>query len=246
MTASAPDLSQIRRSVAEVAEHVFSTVLLLREEAIKVYIDAVDRGAQLRSRDVRSLGPRVRELLQQHTEIIAGLGVIAAPGLLDDEPHLLEWWQTEQGRTAPVALEVDLNPASLGFYDYAATEWFDVPRRSGHRHIVGPYVDVHGTGRYVLTFTIPLTAGGQFLGVVGADVPVACFESRLLGDLGRNREIVVLNAEQRVVMSTSSRFLIGALLPTAGSGHVDESLEGYDVPNLPWQLAIAQTSSASR
>jgi hypothetical protein len=238
MTEHRRDLSHIREAVAAVAEHVFSAVLVLRTEALAVYEETASRGERLSSRDVRSLGPRIQELLQQHTDIITGLGVIVAPDLLVDEQHLLEWWQTEQGRTAPVALVVDLNPASLGFYDYAAAEWFDVPRRSGDRHIVGPYVDVHGTGRYVLTFTIPLMAGGEFLGVVGADVPVAWFESRLLGDLGHDRAVVVLNAERRVVLSTSSRFLVGGLVPAGLSGPADQPLEAFDVPNLPWQVAI--------
>src|SRR3712207_5886241 len=104
-------------------------------------------------------------------------------------------------------------PASLDFYDYPATEWFDVPRRIRRRHVVGPYVDVHGTGRYLLTLTSPLLDDGDFLGVVGADVPVNRFENHLLRALDPGVDpVLVLNGEGRVVLSTSPRWLVGDLL----------------------------------
>ena len=78
--------------------------------------------------------------------------------------------------------------------------------------MVGPYVDVHGTGQYLLTFTEPVIADGQFLGVVGADVPVSRFESHLLRELGAvDAPFVLLDEERRVVLSTSPRWLVGAL-----------------------------------
>src|SRR5690606_29758957 len=107
-----------------------------------------------------------------------------------------------------------------GFYDYAAAEWFVVPQQRGRRHVVGPYVDVHGTDLYLLTLTMPIVADGHFLGVAGADVPVARFETlvlRELGDVPSGGDLVVVNTEGRVVLSTSARWLIGSLAqPDAG------------------------------
>ena len=57
--------------------------------------------------------------------------MIVAPGLLPNERRHLEWWQYLPGREQPSALHVDLNPDSLGFYDYDTAEWFSVPRRTG-------------------------------------------------------------------------------------------------------------------
>lgn len=226
-------LAHARRVVAGVAEEVFATVTLVHDEALRCHREAVARGQQLRGRDISALGSRIQELLQEPGRIVTGLGMIMAPDALADQPLRLEWWQLEPGRDLPVALKVDLNPSSLGFYDYATAEWFDIPRRSGRRHIVGPYVDVHGTGRYVLTFTMPVEADGAFLGVVGADVPAARLEARLLPELGRDPEMVVLDAEDRVVLSTSRQWLAGTLMPVRPD---DEPVVSRVLPGLPWRL----------
>ena len=42
-----------------------------------------------------------------------------------------EWWQVDPDGGRLRALRAGPAPASLGFYDYTATEWFDVPRRTG-------------------------------------------------------------------------------------------------------------------
>jgi hypothetical protein len=132
------------------------------------------------------------------------------------------------------ALRPDLRPASLDFYDYTSTDWFDVPRRTGRRHVVGPYVDVHGTGRYLLTLTGPLLDGGEFLGVVGADVPVNRFENHLLRALDPAVEaVVVLNEEGRVVLSTSPRWLVGDLL-----GAPPGAATAAEMPGVPWRLYL--------
>ena len=130
----------------------------------------------------------------------------------------------------------DLKPASLGYYDYTAAGWFDVPRRTGRRHVYGPFVDVHGTGRYLLTLTEPVVVGGEFLGVVGADVPVSRFETHVLGVLGPlDRTFVLLDQGDRIVLSTSPRWLVGDLV-TAGA-----VLPGppEEIPGLPWRLHVA-------
>lgn len=100
------------------------------------------------------------------------------------------------------------------------------PRRTGSRHVAGPYVDVHGTDGYMLTFTVPMEVDGRFLGVAGADVLVTRFESVVLGRLGRHA--VLANEEGRVVVSTSSRWITGCLLPDEGRP------PAVPLPRLPW------------
>jgi hypothetical protein len=178
------------------------------------------------------LEARARALLGAPGQLAVGLGLVAAPA-----PHRdarLLWWQAEPDGGRVTALRPDLRPASLDFYDYTATDWFDVPRRTGRRHVVGPYVDVHGTGRYLLTLTAPLVGDAEFLGVVGADVPVNRFENHLLRALEAGSGAVVLNDEDRVVLSTSPRWLVGDLLasPPGSSG------APVDVPGLPWRLYL--------
>ncbi|WP_181779134.1 cache domain-containing protein, partial [Pseudonocardia pini] len=201
-----------------------------RDDVLAGYRAAEARGARMCDADVTAVREPLRARLAREREVAVGMGVIVAPGLLADRPLRMEWWQTEAGTAA--MLEVDLNPASVGFYDYAAAEWFVVPRRTGRRHVVGPYVDVHGTDRYLLTLTLPVLADGEFVGVVGADVPVARFETLVLRELGDlAADVVVVNPEDRVVLSTSPRWLAGERAELTGV-----SCRTLDEPD--WRVAV--------
>lgn len=147
----------------------------------------------------------------------------------------------------PVFLDVALDPDSLEFYDYARAAWFQGPRETGRRHVVGPYVDFGGTDRYMLTLTLSVRSDGLFLGVVGADVPAALLETRLLPALAAlDDDAALLNAEQRVIVSNSNSAgsLSGSLLTAvAAPGTL------HPVPGLPWRLVCplepVRRSSAS-
>ena len=194
-------------------ERVFGAVAEMAAGAAAAHRGARERGARLCDADVTALREPVLALLRRESELAVGMGLILAPGLLADRSLRMEWWQAEPD---PVLLEVDLNPGSVGYYDYAAAEWFTVPRRTGRRHVVGPYVDVHGTDRYLLTLTVPVLDGAEFVGVAGADVPVAWFESLVLRELGAvttdgaEVDVVVVNDDGRVVLSTSPDRLVGS------------------------------------
>jgi hypothetical protein len=221
------DAHRVAAVVAGPIERVFDTVAEIRAAARAV----ASRPADDRSETV--LADRVRELLGSAGQLAVGLGLVVAPG--PQRELQLRWWQIEPATGRLVALHPDLRPASLGFYDYTAADWFGVPRRTGARHVVGPYVDVHGTGQYLLTFTEPVIADGQFLGVVGADVPVSRFESHLLRELGTvDVPFLLLDEEGRVVLSTSPRWLVGAL-----AGPRDEpAAPGAPIAGAPWRLHL--------
>lgn len=211
--------------VCDVIEGVFRSV----EELVRLTLALHDaRGEGLTDVDVAGLAPAIRRMLRRPDEVAIGLGLILEPGLLATHPRRLEWWESD-GDSEPTRLQVDLNPDSLGFYDYEANEWFAVPRATRRRHIVGPYVDVHGTGRYLLTLTIPVIAGGEFLGVAGADVPLSRFETLVLRQVGRRCEAVVVNAEGRVVVSTTSRWITGSLCPWS-------QVRPRPLPALGWEV----------
>lgn len=222
--------------IESVVERVFRSVTAVRDLALERHHAACARGERMCDRDIISLRGPLADLLGRESEIAVGMGVIVSPGLLADRPLCLEWWQSEPDRQHPRWLEVDLNPHSVGFYDYAAAEWFVVPRRTGRRHVVGPYVDVHGTDRYLLTLTVPVVAGDEFLGVAGADVPVARFETLVLQELGGlAAEVVVVNPEGRVVLSTSARWLTGLLVGPAGAPPAARTLTLGDPP---WRVLV--------
>jgi hypothetical protein len=220
---------RIAGMVATAVEGVFACVADLRDPALA----ALGAGEPAARDGAAALEERARDLLAAPGQLAVGLGLVAAPR--PDRDIRLLWWQADPDSGLVAALRPDLRPASLDFYDYPATDWFDVPRRTGQRHVVGPYVDVHGTGRYLLTLTGPLVAGEEFLGVVGADVPVNRFENHLLRALDPGVDaVVVLNEESRVVLSTSPCWLIGDLLD-APPGAATASA---GVPGVPWRLYL--------
>jgi hypothetical protein len=215
--------------VAEVIEGVFASVEDVHRETLACHEAATSRGEELTDDDIRGLAPGIAARLREPGQVAIGLGLILEPALIRSHPLRTEWWQWSATLGEPVQMEFDLRPDSIGFYDYAATDWFAVPRRTRERHVVGPYVDVHGTDRYLLTLTMPIESGGAFLGVAGADVPLTRFERNILSHTGED-ETAVVNHEGRVVLSTSSRWITGSLVPRA------ERRDARPLPGLPWAL----------
>ena len=229
-----PAVSPVGTAVAEAVERVFATVAAVRAAALRPGArDGFATGAPV-------LGEDVRDLLLEPGQLAVGLGLVVAPRPERELPLRLEWWQVDPDDGRLRTLEPDLRPSSLGYYDYTATEWFDVPRRTGRRHVVGPYVDVHGTGRYLLTLTEPVHADGEFAGVVGADVPVRRFETSLLRVLDRSSgPFVLVNDEGRVVLSSAPRLLVGELV----APDVLSSAAAAEVPGAPWRLLAVPDDS---
>jgi hypothetical protein len=227
MTTPEAAADRVVEVVTAVVERVFACVDALHDAAL-----AALGAGEPAARGAEDLQQRARTLLAEPGQLAVGLGLVAAPH--QDRDVRLLWWQADPDGDRIAALRPDLRPASLDFYDYTSTDWFDVPRRTGQRHVVGPYVDVHGTGRYLLTLTGPLLAGGEFVGVVGADVPVNRFENHLLRALDPAVDAaVVLNDEGRVVLSTTPRWLGGDLLD-APPGQPAAA----EVPGVPWRLYL--------
>ena len=108
--------------------------------------------------------------------LLAGAGMVFAPGVLADAPRWLEWWRSVPAG-APVLLDASLDPGDPDFYDYEAAEWFTTPRDTGERWIAGPFVDHSGTNEHILTLTLPVVRAGAFLGVAGADIAVGAIEA---------------------------------------------------------------------
>ena len=230
--------------IHRVIDDAFTSIKVLHEAVLACHAAAERRAEPLCGDDISGLRDIVCSLLADPDHLLVGLGLVVAPDVLCDEPLRLEWWQRITSTSDVQPLVVDLDPDSLHFYDYAATEWFAVPRDSGARHVVGPYVDVFGTGRYLLTLTAPVIAGGRFIGIVGADVSVQRFETRVLRELGglhpEECELIVLGAERRVVLSTSTRWLTGDLLPPEPHGAIDGPPATYqDLADVPWTVRVA-------
>lgn len=229
------------RLIGDTVEQVFASVQTIHDTTVALHRAARDRGEQMDNPDVSAVRERVLSLLTRNGEIAVGMGLIMAPGLVAGPQLRMEWWQQDSVRDVPAWLDVDLNPTSVDYYDYLSAEWFTVPRDTGQRHVVGPYVDVHGTGRYILTLTMPVVDEGEFLGVVGADVPVARFETHVLCRLGSSQaDVVVVNAERRVVMSSSPHWLTGALVDIGRAGATQYGA-ALDASAVPWHLFVVRS-----
>lgn len=229
--------ARISAAVTDVLERVFATVSQVRVAALR----SMARPAGDPAVQGPVLDPAVARLLHERDQLAVGLGLVVAPRPRLDLPLCFQWWQTEPEGGQVRGLVPDLRPDSLGYYDYTAAEWFDVPRRTGQRHVVGPFVDVHGTGRYLLTATQPVVVDDEFLGIVGADVPVSRFETHLLSVLGSLEHAFLLsNDGGRVVLSTSARWLVGDLI--GADGNLPEP--AVDVPGLPWRLHLADRTAS--
>jgi hypothetical protein len=150
-------------------------------------------------------------VLELLTGLVIGAGFVAAPGALTDQEFGFGWWTRDGDATEQLVISFD--PASDEFLDYTRQSWFTVPRDTGRRHINGPYVDYLCTDEYTLTFTVPVSGPRAFAGVVGADIYVREFEHAVLPKLRALGEPAALvNAQGRVIVSTSARQATGSLV----------------------------------
>jgi hypothetical protein len=167
--------------------------------------------------------------LRRPDALVIGSGLVADPELIAGAPWHLLWWTAGADRSIE-PLRVVSDPARDGFRDYTVLEWWAVPRRTGRRHVTGPYVDYLCTDAYTLTFTVPVhRRDGSMAAVVGSDVYVARAERLLLPALrAGGRPATVLNTAGRVMVSTFSGHATGSLVRGTPQGWVRH--DGTDVP----------------
>jgi hypothetical protein len=229
--------ARIVAAVTEAVEEVCGTVTEVRAAALRA-LRAAD-GPQGATAEFPGLAEPLHALLRQPGQLASGLGLMVAPSPGLDLPVQLHWWQVDPATDLVRGLDPDLRRDSVGFYDYPAAPWFEVPRRTGARHATGPHVDVHGTGQYLLTFTVPVQVDGTFLGVAGVDVAVSRFEAHLLDRLeAADRPFLLVNDDGRVVLSTSPWWLVGNLLPPAAT----VAAASTRLPDVPWSLFLVDGS----
>ncbi|PZQ90784.1 MAG: hypothetical protein DI534_06230 [Leifsonia xyli] len=169
--------------------------------------------------------------------LVTGAGFVAAPGLLADARWHLAWWLGSPGAGVRRLATVD-DESSDQFRDYTALEWWRIPFRTGARHLTGPYVDYLCTDDYTVTITVPVTARGDFLGVVGCDALVDRLESRLLPALrSLDAPAALVNASGRIVTATDARREPGAILRLPGLAEALAPLREAHPPHLDAVLA---------
>ena len=215
-------------AVAEMVDGVFAEAQSIRRELA----DCFHRfGADApTTRDVAAIQPRLVTALRNGGGLLKGAGVVLAPGLLMDARLWIDWWALDDtGAIGPAVFDFDED--SLDFYDYTGADWYLAPRNGTGRSLVGPYVDFNGINDYIVTATVPVTVDGRFVGVAGADLSVDELERRLIVANRRyHAELVVVNASDRIVASTSARHVAGSLL------HADPGAKCHAVVGVSWSI----------
>jgi hypothetical protein len=233
MTGTPTAAERIGTAVSALVEEVFGTVAEVRAAALSSLREGDGEGA---AAEFPGLAEPLQALVRQPGRLASGLGLMVAPSPALDLRVQLHWWQLDPVGDVVRELDPDLRPDSVGFYDYPTAPWFEVPRRTGARHVVGPHVDVHGTGQYLLTFTVPVLVRGTFLGVAGVDVAVSRFEAHLLDRLGSSSQpFCLVNDDDRVLLSTSPWWLVGSLMREHGPAGTPAM---RPLPGAPWRLCL--------
>jgi hypothetical protein len=246
LTAERARAREVLEPLLEALEGVFSSVDETRAELLARHRSARLARRRLRRGELAEMRPLLHAHLARHASLIAGTGVICAPGLLADAERWLEWW-CSAGSGPPRQLRVSLDPRDPEFYDYEEAEWYAAPLVTRARSVAGPFVDHSGTDQHIVTLTLPVHDEESWIGVAGADVCVGQLEPLVLRSLRRlDREAVLVNAEGRVIATNTARHLAGDLLPRRERRWLDEvpgewaarpdgALLARD-PRTPWAL----------
>lgn len=158
--------------------------------------------------------------------LFVGAGFIAAPGYVHGRDIHFAWWLGPQAAnpllgSSSAATRLDLATRAYTDYvrDFRTLEWYQVPQSTNQTHVTGPYVDRLCTCEYIFTLTMPVRIGEgtPMLGVVGADISVRRLESIVLPlFLAAERPLALVNAVDRVVISTDPTVQVGQLASHSG------------------------------
>ena len=171
-----------------------------------------------------------RETLERWPDLLLGAGA----AIEDSSRCRLHWWQL--GGNGLDVLLVDVDPGSMGYYDFTRSKWYKGPYQSHTSHLTGPYVDYLGTDRYVATMTAPILVGDDFHGVAGVDFDLSKFERRFLAaSRGAAGHLALTNGEGRVIASDARGLTCGELLDDGELVSVVPT--GTDEAWMLWELA---------
>ncbi|MFD8733366.1 cache domain-containing protein [Streptomyces sp. NPDC059618] len=248
MTSTPPTgIVRCSESIQAAVESVFSALAALEAAARARLSATAGRGRTPGTGDINALRPAIQALLREQGERFNGAGVVMGPDVLSDAAFHLEWWQHRAGERSPRPLRLNLDPRTETFYDYTFKPWFTIPRDEGHGTVMGPYVDLHCAGLYILTFTRPLTVDGEFVGVVGADIPMTAFEQIVVPSLKQlGGESVVITSEGRVLAANTPTWAVGELARTLLSPEAGVERAAVRTPEVDWSVLRVQAPADPR
>lgn len=145
--------------------------------------------------------------LERQSPLIDGAGIAYSPGAFADQPTWVDWWHFDDER--PTHIPYDLNPRSIGYYDYASREWFQAPRDLGRPVAIGPYVDSGGIFLNTVRLALPVpTASGTH--TLGCDLSLTRLESLFVHAVAAvDPPLALVGGSGRVLASNSARHTAG-------------------------------------
>ncbi|MEO6652225.1 MAG: cache domain-containing protein [Ilumatobacteraceae bacterium] len=199
--------------LATAADEIFETLDELGNALAGAWHARTHAGNAYATSDLAALQPEVFDVLDRHPAFNSA-GFVLAEGTLDDRARHLDWWhRTTTDRYEFLVLNLD--PGTIDCYDYYAMEWFDAAVSEHRRFVSGPLIDLPCADVYIMTFSSPIIVDEVVLGVAGADVSVALFESRIMPPLRTLAvDALLVNRERRVIASNVATFTTGEKLPT--------------------------------
>jgi hypothetical protein len=199
-----------------ITEHLRATLTELSgiRAGVLAIVDVIEaEGRQPSRSDLGAIRDDLQTCLRRPNHPMDRIGVATALDYLTDAPYWMEWWAAES-RGGLEYVSHSLNPQQDAFYEYTSRTWFVAAERSKTTAIIGPYVDFGGINSYSYTVTIsvPLITARGFAGVVGADILAEQFEHFLVAVETRQKPVVLVNSDLRVIASNTSAFLPGDVL----------------------------------
>lgn len=194
--------------IASWFDDLFSELDVLSSRISTMMIEAKGTRERFIEADLKMVKSITRGFLAKH-RFVEAAGVILAPGIIDDHRGTIEWWRNDDEGTDGKVI-FNLAPEAGSFYDFQNLTWFDNAVRTGARAITGPHVDFGGLDQYIMTLTAALELGEDTIGMVGCDAEVRDIEAVIVPILRRiPGDAALINADQRVVLGNSGRFLVG-------------------------------------
>jgi hypothetical protein len=178
---------------------------------------------------LEALRPVVEDIVLKHRGLVDSAGVSVARGVFNDADAWHQWWSL-----------VNLNPASINYYDYTEMPWYERPMASGRPELIGPYIDFGGADMKIVTASRPVEYGQRTVAIAGADLSMESIERTFLLNLGRRDEHVALITDSgKVVASNSARFAPGTRLESLGLRPGSVPVPVASLASPPWRLIIA-------
>lgn len=212
--------------------------LLSYAEQIAALASASASGG-LSAGDVESLSQHVEAIIKDSPAVI-GSGYIAAPGAVDGAIRYMLWLQ--QRGSAIKRLRLNFDTTDLEAYDYVEMDWYVRTRDQLRPKLIGPYLDYSGSDVLVITLTLPVLSGAEFLGVVAIDLMAQAAEELITTELCQLRgDVIVVNRDRTVVATNSVRWMPGerlASMPDEDEACFKTALQVGEWSD--WQIAVAK------